>query len=205
MVRTIDAHSAGLAQLDRYYALEPHQTTWGSDKQPGADSGFRLLTPHPHVADDADLGDADVGVPGEFPHFVHAGRVADGVVDRGLAYPRPDGSVTMRVRRFVRLISRSNLPRGHSLRGRHHEESTRLDSHPGVHAAILRPCAMGAQDVDKDKAAPKTLKAQVEESIGWYQVFVDASGKEPMKPQAVLRWGTSCAGSRKRRRVRLVD
>jgi hypothetical protein len=51
-----------------------------------------------------------------------------------------------------------------------------------------------AQDVDKDKAAPKTLKAQVEESMGWYQVFVDASATEPMKPQAVLRWGNFTRG-----------
>ena len=29
-------------------------------------------------------------------------------------FPRPDGSVTMRVRRFVRLISRANVPCGHS-------------------------------------------------------------------------------------------
>ncbi len=41
---------------------------------------------------------------------------------------------------------------------------------------------------------PKTLKAQVEESIGWYEVFVDTSATEPMKPQAVLRWGNSIRG-----------
>ena len=29
-------------------------------------------------------------------------------------FPRPEGSVTMRVRRFVRLISRANVPCGHS-------------------------------------------------------------------------------------------
>ena len=58
------------------------------------------------------------------------------------------------------------------------------------------PARLCAQDVDKDKAAPKTLKPQVEESIGWYQVFVDASATEPMKPQAVLRRATSRAGSR---------
>jgi len=51
-----------------------------------------------------------------------------------------------------------------------------------------------AQDVEKDKAAPKTLKGQVEESIGWYEVFVDASATEPMKPQAVLRWGNFTRG-----------
>jgi hypothetical protein len=50
------------------------------------------------------------------------------------------------------------------------------------------------QDVKKDKAAPKTLKAEVEESIGWYQVFVDASATEPMKTQAVLRWGNFTRG-----------
>jgi hypothetical protein len=56
------------------------------------------------------------------------------------------------------------------------------------------PARSRAQDVDKDKAAPKTLKARVEESIGWYQVFVDASATEPMKPQAVLRWGNFTRG-----------
>src|SRR5271166_6042223 len=72
------------------------------------------------------------------------------------------------------------------------------------------PARSRAQDVDvevtptlpspikgeggKDKAAPKTLKAQVEESIGWYKVFVDASATEPMKPQAVLRWGNFTRG-----------
>ena len=56
------------------------------------------------------------------------------------------------------------------------------------------PARSRAQDVGKDKAAPNTLKAQVEESIGWYQVFVDASATEPMKPQAVLRWGNFTRG-----------
>ena len=56
------------------------------------------------------------------------------------------------------------------------------------------PARSRAQDVDKDKAAPKSLKARVEESIGWYQVFADASATEPMKPQAVLRWGNFTRG-----------
>jgi hypothetical protein len=51
-----------------------------------------------------------------------------------------------------------------------------------------------AQQVDQDKAEPKTLKAQVEESIKWYDVFVDAGATEPMKPQPVLRWGNFTRG-----------
>jgi hypothetical protein len=57
-----------------------------------------------------------------------------------------------------------------------------------------RPARSRAQDVDKDNARPNTLKAQVEESIGWYQVFADASVTEPMKPQPVLRWGNFTRG-----------
>jgi hypothetical protein len=56
------------------------------------------------------------------------------------------------------------------------------------------PARSRAQDVEKDKAKPNNLKAQVEESIGWYQVFADASAMEPMKPQSVLRWGNFTRG-----------
>jgi hypothetical protein len=51
-----------------------------------------------------------------------------------------------------------------------------------------------AQDVAKSNEAPKTLKAQVEESINWYAVFVDASTTEPMKREPVLRWGNFTRG-----------
>ena len=37
------------------------------------------------TAHEVDLGRADIGVPGELPHLVHRGPVADGVVDRRLA------------------------------------------------------------------------------------------------------------------------
>jgi hypothetical protein len=37
------------------------------------------------LSDEIELGGADVGVAGEFPHLVHRGPVADGVVDRRLA------------------------------------------------------------------------------------------------------------------------
>jgi hypothetical protein len=61
---------------------------------------------------------------------------------------------------------------------------------------LLSPGAarLRAQDVDKDKAEPKTLKTQVEESIVWYQVFVDSGATEPMKPLPVLRWGNFTRG-----------
>jgi hypothetical protein len=51
-----------------------------------------------------------------------------------------------------------------------------------------------AQDGAKSKEGPKTLKVQVEESIKWYEVFVDASATEPMKPIPILRWGNSIRG-----------
>jgi hypothetical protein len=34
----------------------------------------------------------------------------------------------------------------------------------------------------------KAIEAEVEESIGWYQMFADASASEPMPPHRVLRW-----------------
>jgi hypothetical protein len=56
------------------------------------------------------------------------------------------------------------------------------------------PARLCAQDVAKSQEGPKTLKAQVEESMNWYEVFVDASATEPMKPQPVLRWGNFTRG-----------
>ncbi len=50
------------------------------------------------------------------------------------------------------------------------------------------PARLRAQVVDKGKEEPKTLKAMVEESIGWYQVFLDPSAPEAMKPYPALRW-----------------
>src|SRR5271157_957636 len=41
---------------------------------------FRILL-FPH---EVDLGSPDIGVPGKFPHLVHCGPVADGIVDGGL-------------------------------------------------------------------------------------------------------------------------
>jgi hypothetical protein len=34
----------------------------------------------------------------------------------------------------------------------------------------------------------KAIEAEVEESIGWYQMFADASAREPMPAHRVLRW-----------------
>src|SRR5271157_251508 len=53
----------------------------------GGDLGVFLL------ADEVELGGADVGVPREFPHLVHGRPVPDGVVDRRLAQ-RVDADTT---------------------------------------------------------------------------------------------------------------
>src|SRR5207253_9963322 len=45
------------------------------------------------LADEVDLGRADIGVPGELPHLVHGRPVPDGVVDGGLAQ-RVDADAT---------------------------------------------------------------------------------------------------------------
>jgi hypothetical protein len=51
-----------------------------------------------------------------------------------------------------------------------------------------------AQVVNKGKTEPKSLKAMVEESIGWYQVFIDSSATEAMTPHPVLRWPNATRG-----------
>ena len=57
------------------------------------------------------------------------------------------------------------------------------------------PARSCAQVVDKDKEEAKAIKAMVEESIGWYQVFIDASATEAMKPHPVLRWRNVTRGT----------
>jgi hypothetical protein len=52
-----------------------------------------------------------------------------------------------------------------------------------------------AQVVDKDKEETKAIKAMVEESVGWYQMFVDAGAPEPMTPHRVLRWRNATRGT----------
>ena len=44
-----------------------------------------------------------------------------------------------------------------------------------MRADFVRPCAILHQVVDKGTEEPKAIKAIVEESIGWYQVFIDAA------------------------------
>jgi len=56
------------------------------------------------------------------------------------------------------------------------------------------PVRLRAQDVDQVKEDPKAIKAMVEESIGWYQVFSNPGASEAMKPQPVLRWHNPSRG-----------
>jgi hypothetical protein len=53
---------------------------------------------------------------------------------------------------------------------------------------LYGPARLCAQVVDKDKEEVKAIKAMVEESIGWYQVFIDSNANEAMTPRPVLRW-----------------
>jgi hypothetical protein len=57
------------------------------------------------------------------------------------------------------------------------------------------PARSRAQVVDKDKDETKAIKATVEEAIGWYRVFVDASAREEMTPHPVLRWRNVTRGT----------
>jgi hypothetical protein len=54
---------------------------------------------------------------------------------------------------------------------------------------------VSAQVVDKGKEDAKAIKAMVEESIGWYRVFVDASAPEAMTPLPTLRWRNVTRGT----------
>jgi hypothetical protein len=57
------------------------------------------------------------------------------------------------------------------------------------------PAGTRAQDVDKDRDETKAIKAMVEESLGWYHVFADASDTEEMTPHPVLRWRNATRGT----------
>jgi hypothetical protein len=52
-----------------------------------------------------------------------------------------------------------------------------------------------AQVVDKPQQESKAIKAMVEDSISWYQVFSDANAPEAMAPQRVLRWQNGTRGT----------
>ena len=52
-----------------------------------------------------------------------------------------------------------------------------------------------AQVVDKPHEDTKAIKAMVEDSLGWYRVFVDASAAEAMTPQPVMRWRNVTRGT----------
>lgn len=57
------------------------------------------------------------------------------------------------------------------------------------------PARLRAQVVYTAKEDNKAIKAMVEESIGWYQVFVDTRAREPMTPHPVLRWRNATRGT----------
>jgi len=52
-----------------------------------------------------------------------------------------------------------------------------------------------AQVVEKPQEDSKAIKAMVEDSVSWYQVFSDASAPEAMAPQRVLRWQNGTRGT----------
>jgi hypothetical protein len=52
-----------------------------------------------------------------------------------------------------------------------------------------------AQVVGKAQEDSKAIKAMVEETVSWYQVFSDASASEAMAPQRVLRWQNGTRGT----------
>ena len=54
--------------------------------------------------------------------------------------------------------------------------------------------SLHAQVVDKDKEA-KAIRAMVEEAVGWYEVFADASATEAMAPLRVLQWRNVTRGT----------
>jgi hypothetical protein len=51
-----------------------------------------------------------------------------------------------------------------------------------------------AQVVGKAQEDSKAVKAMVEETVSWYQVFSDANAPEAMAPQRVLRWQNGTRG-----------
>jgi hypothetical protein len=57
------------------------------------------------------------------------------------------------------------------------------------------PAQLRAQVVDNGKEEPKAIKAMVEESIAWYQVFTDTRAPEAMTPHGVLRWRNVTRGT----------
>jgi hypothetical protein len=57
------------------------------------------------------------------------------------------------------------------------------------------PARLRAQVVDKSEEETKAIKALVEESVGWYQVFIDTSALEAMAPHRVLRWRNVTRGT----------
>ena len=72
-------------------------------------------------------------------------------------------------------------------------------------AGFLGRSAAAPQVVGKAQEESKAIKAMVEETVGWYQVFSDASAPEAMAPQARLALAErNTRDARIGRRVRLV-
>lgn len=66
-------------------------------------------------------------------------------------------------------------------------------------ACVLILCGsarLRAQVAEKGKDEANTIKALVEEAVGWYRVFIDASAAEAMTPHRVLRWRNATRGTR---------
>jgi hypothetical protein len=57
------------------------------------------------------------------------------------------------------------------------------------------PARLHPQVVDKGKEGPKDINAVVEESIGWYQLFIDTNAHEAMTAHPVLRWRNVTRGT----------
>jgi hypothetical protein len=57
------------------------------------------------------------------------------------------------------------------------------------------PARSRAQVVNKGDEQTKAIKALVEESVDWYQVFINPSASEAMTPHRVLRWRNVTRGT----------
>lgn len=57
------------------------------------------------------------------------------------------------------------------------------------------PARVRAQAADNRNEEAKAIKAKVDESVAWYQVFTDTNAAEPLAPQPVLRWRNLTRGT----------
>lgn len=59
---------------------------------------------------------------------------------------------------------------------------------------LAAPTRSGAQATGQDREDTKSVKAMVEEAVGWYRLYSDANAAEPMAPRPVLRWHNATRG-----------